>query len=302
MNLHHFRSTNLKEEYIYLHHCWKKCLEQKNILIPAFTIKIPEKDGFRKETLKTLLHFKDIVPEEDMNQSTHFNKTQDHADLPSIDISTINNTDQVSTIYNTNQSLDNNTIHNVDVTDNNVSNLSVGTPTLNIITFPNFASNDSSFSTPSFNVPLSNPTEKINKSNQLQLASTPIKPDKKKSKEVLIVSLKPVTTPSTQITTELSRSAQLLEKVFGKTTQIAEFDQLRKKVKRDRNYLKQYQILLAEIEVKLNIKEEELDKQLKSMEMADLNQESETIENTEEYINVVNKLKYIKVLHKSLKL
>ena len=45
LSMHHFRSTNLKNEEIYLKNCWKKCLEKKNSLIPAY--KIFDKTNFR---------------------------------------------------------------------------------------------------------------------------------------------------------------------------------------------------------------------------------------------------------------
>ena len=88
--LHHFRSTTLKADSIYLQECWTLCLLEKNKLIPTFKLKLPEKVVY----LSTLNHFADkaaLKISEDVDVECNNEKQ-----FPDFNISEINDNIEIS--------------------------------------------------------------------------------------------------------------------------------------------------------------------------------------------------------------
>ena len=52
--LHHFRSTSISNERLYMNKCWEECLKDKNRLIPAYKLKLEEGSEMRVVYFKTI--------------------------------------------------------------------------------------------------------------------------------------------------------------------------------------------------------------------------------------------------------
>ena len=143
------------------------------------------------------------------------------------------------------------------------------------------------------------------------VSSTPL-PDsktKKKSKEADIISIKQSKLLDDASNEVPSKSTCMLIKILGSCKLVTDYDEKRKKIKKNRNRqdILDYQQIIAQLEVKLNIKYDNLKEELKAMELSNLKQNSSLStlppeENREKYQELLTKLKYIKSIKSQLKI
>ena len=142
-------------------------------------------------------------------------------------------------------------------------------------------------------------TTNINQNHPV--SSTPIINESKKEKKENIISIVPTTVKQKEIQSKLSTSSVHLTKIFGSENIIYQFDQARKKLKQAKSLvnIKSYEIILAKVEVKLNIREKELKLMLKDFEAKRfLNEEFDQ----DKYENTISILKYINIVCKEINL
>ena len=107
------------------------------------------------------------------------------------------------------------------------------------------------------------------------------------------------------------KTSQYLIKIFGKRNFVTKSDRLSKNLKahKTRENLENHRSIIAEIEVKLSCKEDILKEKLRELEMKFL-QESDSnsiypnadsaFAGKDEYNNIINKLKYLKIVKKEI--
>ena len=114
---------------------------------------------------------------------------------------------------------------------------------------------------------------------------------------------------SEEISPGYSKSTNLLIKIFGEEEIILEYDTIRKKCKENlhsKEYKAKYEKLVAHLEVKLNIKKDKFQDELKQLELAELDQNTSLntipsdFQSNCQYKLIINKLKYIKSIKKQL--
>ena len=234
LRLHHFRSTNLKADKIYLNKCWLKCLENKNILIPAIRIKLQVNDSTEKILLRTLTrisidekkeHYSfeseksENIPENiESTPEDIISSSEDNTDNSSRNVTF--NLENISDISDITQS-------NSDSFNLNVSNVSP--PEEN--SKPTTPSN----TTPPLVPQLLNELNIENKTSRksLQLTSTPFTTKTKtKAKEIISFQENNVNKEISKPEVGFSKSATLLNRIFeNEKSIIQEYDKLRKKIK-----------------------------------------------------------------------
>ena len=278
--IHHFRSTSLKEEYCHLDECWQLCLaeENRNILIPAFKIKVVENNLTKSIYLKTLKFFEKET--ENQNQEDTFEKSFEFEEE-----------------------------------DKTLTAELTSTPALPPLDFSIVQKNeDSKFyhhdNTPSLNLTLHDNSSESTKSNKetlpLVLSSTPIhlKPEKTGTNHE-IVSIKPLNyifLPE-QYNSKLGKTATLMQKVFGNEIFIQCFDKKWRAVKKNKSKenISKYKCILAQVEIKLHALESQIKKQIHDIDVETLTKHD--IHHTDDkYKILVDKLRYIKVIKRTLEL
>ena len=241
-SLHHFRSYLISEELAMVSECWQQCIKNKNNLIPAWKIKVEDKNGENIKILKlsTLKYFNKLETEVQDQTPTTVNKfeslTNEFNDLQEIrapittyTLETLNEitVQELSDDYHNSKNKEN--INGSSFSKNKSQNSSLTEVNANAIDFQNCTpipstptsdikncSHDSLTNTSSATFkstpplsPLFNRTNK-SKSNSCEIApltSTPFNPTKNQSNPCEILTLKPKK--------ELSKSALILKKFFG---------------------------------------------------------------------------------------
>ena len=100
----------------------------------------------------------------------------------------------------------------------------------------------------------------------------------------------------------------MLSKILGEHHLITEYDVIRKKIKKTGNqqYMTDCKLIIAQLEVKLNIKHNILKEELKKTELFNLKNNSTlstlpSEQNQKHYYDLLKKLKLIKVMKAQLK-
>ena len=106
-----------------------------------------------------------------------------------------------------------------------------------------------------------------------------------------------------------SKSSSMLIQVLGEDNLITEYDNIRKKIKKTGNkqYIPIYKGIIAKLEVKINIKNDALKKELKIIELSNFKQNASLStlppeQNQKEYHDLLKQLKYIKAIKNQLKI
>ena len=244
LQLHHFRSTNLKMEQNYVKFCWQKCLDNMHTLIPAFKINIDNKIIY----LNTLKYF-----------SNH-HKSLDEAiiDFNLTPVTTEIITTPKNENIHTYQKLEISDIEQQIIEENNKSQEPKNSTTTSIVTTPkkeNIYSTHENMKIPAIEQQL---IEDINKSQepsksfefsaetnpitsipeiQLSTEINPITASTPETKltnatEEVITHIKPTDCNTTSGSDSLSGTSKLLKKVLGEQSIILKYDELRKKLKK----------------------------------------------------------------------
>ena len=285
--LHHFRSTTLKNENLYLKECWNKCLDEKNKLIPAFKLKLP---GNNIVYLKTLHSFADkiamITSEIEVPyEEQHFTEEDDDEEEKDKlnDISEITVDSTKANDDNTNISeLFNCTISELLTETKEIFNNTPGTPNITPIIEESTATKETTH----------------------QLSSTPLPTNSKRkqtqTKEIISITINPIDKEVKETELGLSKTATTLTKIFGYNDVITEYDSLRKRLKAKKSTKENiisYERIVAMLEVKLKIKKDDLQNKLKENEISALTASvGKRKECVEQNRNIINTLKYIKLV------
>ena len=274
---------------MYLKECWEACLENKNTLIPAYKLKVEGHDkNIKILYVTTLKYFAE--KSEMMSMKTNNNS----------EITLTNNNFQVNTDASKNYDITQDT--------ENISNEieQNDTPDFSIISTENNLRNTDDNLKVSLDVtPNSIIVSPLPKQKDLQLSSTPIQA-KKKSQKTEMVSLKPkcINDEVAEAKPGLSKSATILSEIFGNQDFVLEFDKKRKILKANKcsAQYKEYSYIVAQIEVKLKIIKEELQKALTDLEVSLLNKTAQSKETTNTKHNLTKILKYIALIQRDLNL
>ena len=271
----------MKKESLYVQQCWRKCLEKMHELIPAHKIKVYDDT----DTIYKIV---------ELHTLNHFHKVFIHCDTDNSSADSLSTTNDDNNINNITSESTNSDISF------NISEIPVEIADKRTDDSMNNSLNQS---TQQMKIMVSTPISKNKKSkNADNLIS-----DDKNSNEPVIVSLKPKQREVVINKTELSKSSNMLIKIFGEDTLIYEYD-IDKSVKKhphDPKSKKRYQHITAKIEIKLNIKDRELKKDLKELETSTMMESSSittlpTSNEKETYNELILKLQYISVLQKQL--
>ena len=308
--LHHYRSSTVKDEITRVKECWDICLQNKHELIPAYKIKVYDITDTTYELviLKTLHHF----------QKVHITMSNDISSINEVSQSNLNQSNNTSTI--TSSLLLN---ASVDFSPNMPDLLNLSEiPITNSKIIESLESSDKFNNiTPSVSTPVRtlkqnnsiNHTEDILTFNNntvncatTQMSSTPTQPKSSRisSKENDIISIKPKKVDSNETNNSLSKSSNMLLKIFGSENIIFEFDKARKNLKNNASAVSKsiYRVIVAKLEVKLTLKYDELREHLKKFELENLKKSSHlnTVptnkDDQESYNNLLKQLKYIKMI------
>ena len=139
------------------------------------------------------------------------------------------------------------------------------------------------------------------------ISSTPLPIKKKVSLATEILSINPTTlkTEIQQSSDGMGKTAIALQKILGNIELIKQFDSLRKKIKSgkaSKDIIREYNIIVAKLEVKITLAEEKLRKDLKNNEISVLTAKSEQKkELLEENQKIIKTLKYVKLVEKEFK-
>ena len=321
---HHFRSSNIQREQQHVQECWQKCLLQKNKLIPAFKLKV-NVDGSTTNVyyLKTLMHFQQDLKQLDTNE------IYDDSTLITEHVST-STEEYTSTVTEENTS----TIDFINVTPMQPlsfsscpveSTASLTTPLTSLKTISTPLTTLNTISTPSTSIQIistpsaslkttSTPSTSIKSIPALPttstpvskhppyLTSTPIQPEKRnKKKEAEILSLK-LKGPNVRAQEGLSHTATMLKRILGDDELVQKYDKCHKRLKAYNNTTSKnaYKDILAQLEIKLNIRHDQLREKLKSLEISKLTETEEHNDEKrdEEYSSIIDELKILKFLRK----
>ena len=225
--LHHFRSSTLKSESEFLTNCWQKCLNDKNVLIPAWKIK----EDQTPIILTTLAHF------ENTENDVDFGIKQKNT----------------STETQPNVSNDKSFYSHTSTSKQEVETMQKSNPTPPLSASPVIIMGLPKNSTP------------IRKSSlpPVSPALTPIAKNDKiipQAPKIMYLKPKPISKAELKTTEGWTKTATLLIKVFGEQAFIIEFDRCRKNLKRENNTSNRnvYRDIIARVEVKLANKYDEL--------------------------------------------
>ena len=267
--VHHFRSFSIKSELQYVTECWEKCLKEANTLIPAEKIKLSSGE---KISLQTLIKYQ--------NTSTLGDESPLPSSLKKPQEKFITTTPTPKKFITTTPIIPKETIlSEIEYTNE--------TPT-----------------TSKRNILASTPLQCLNENNKKECN----KIIHTKTKDPVTI-IKPCIHKSLLGSVRKTKTATLLEKLFGKNDDISAFNKARLKLKAGENsYESQYQTLVAKFEVKvLNLEDELKTEQgnIENEEMVNSNG-TNTIPtdktNKQKYENIAKKLCLIQALKNELQI
>ena len=296
--VHHFRSSTIKEEVNHVKQCWKICLQNKHDIIPAYKIKVYDATDTTYEiiTLKTLNHFQKVhISMTDNNSLNEYMPNDNTTSNESTDNITLSPSSQPVDLQNVSD-IPKNTIHNVmEHTDENLQMTS------------NKKKSPIMVSTPIRKKSIHHTKESHNQISSCTLTTPDQSVVLAPPKENLIISLKPKKIEVDNRTPQLSKSLNMLLKIFGEEDVVYAFDKARKFLKKKSTSQTKttYQGIVAQLEVKISIKSDELHKQLKTVEKDNVMKNSHVsalplVEDQTNYDILLKKLQYIKVIQNQL--
>ena len=329
LQLHHFRSYTIKDETEYLNQCWKECLINRNKLIPAQKIKIYDSSNstFTVTYLKTLAYFHPILINNSNNDNNNIITSVETPESYEKNIESSKNNESHNQSEDVDFSFDISEIHNESNKNNETTHSNVDSSIKDLIITPTDTSNNQTATqtTPlqqqkTTSTPVTKLTDTINENTNLltltatplqhkKHTSTPVKAPKLKNikqKEQNVIFIKPVDPFKDNAP---SKSSAMLITILGEHHLITEYDVLRKRIKKTGNqqYISDYKLLIAQIEVKLNIEYHTLKEKLKKTELLNLKNNSAlstlpSEQNQKHYYDLLKKLKLIKVVKAQLQL
>ena len=286
--LSHFRSSNIKRELAKVNNCWLEALQNRDKVIPAYSIDIDSGENDTQPILLTTLdHFKN-GPQKITDPDTNLKNTSTH----NLSIPTLATSNAVATNSSTLQ---------------NTSNVSLlQSPEVHKVSQICSPPQNIDFFCDNRRTQLPVHPDTPNAKKPSHVTSTPLTKSKKNEEVLLFVQKFPLDN-SKQVL--YSKSSAKLIKLFGEKEFIKSFDKARKKAKSCNSVanIKEYKAELATIKVKISNLRCLIKEKLKTMEREilmtsdDINLQPTKI-HEKEYNDIIKTLQYIEILWKELEL
>ena len=286
--LSHFRSSNIKRELAEVNNCWLEALQNRDKVIPAYSIDIDSgKNDTQPILLTTLDHFKN-GPQKITDPDTNLKNTSTH----NLSIPTLATSNAVATNSSTLE---------------NTSNVSLlQSPEVHKVSQICSPPQNIDFFCDNRRTQLAVHPDTPNAKKPSHVTSTPLTKSKKNEEVLLFVQKFPLDN-SKQVL--YSKSSAKLIKLFGEKEFIKSFDKARKKAKSCNSVanIKEYKAELATIKVKISNLRCLMKEKLKNMEREilmtsdDINLQPTKI-HEKEYNDIIKTLQYIEILWKELEL